>query len=340
LALLVVCGLAAAVTLAAGREAEGRGRRLLLVAGALGVLVAAVPSWAVRGGLWMGSLYFSRNFFGLVQVRSFIPDRPEKHFRGVLHGRVLHGGQRVDAAIRNRAFGYYDPSTGIGTALRALRELRAEAGKPAGLRGGVLGLGIGGSLALFGEGDAVRYYEINPAMIALAKGEGGYFHYLADSKAKLAIVEGDARVALELELAKGQVNGFDLLAGDAFSGGNVPAHVLTREAVATYLKHLAPGGVLAMHTSNNRVRLLPVVLDHAAHFELEGVRVVTGGEGGFEGDVMPSEWLLLSRDRAVLERIAALAGPRANWLDPAKGERVAWTDELNSLWPVLGMQTR
>ena len=66
---------------------------------------------------------------------------------------------------------------------------------------------------------------------------------------------GDARLSLEAEPPQK----FDLLVLDAFSGDAIPTHLLTREAFDIYRRHLAPGGVIAVHVSNNYLRLAPVV---------------------------------------------------------------------------------
>ncbi len=90
------------------------------------------------------------------------------------------------------------------------------------------------------------------------EGEGGYFSYLADTAARVEIVEGDARISLERELERGQAQGFDVLAVDVFSSDAIPVHLLTHEAVALYRQHLAPHGVLALHISNAHLDLVPV----------------------------------------------------------------------------------
>ena len=44
-----------------------------------------------------------------------------------------------------------------------------------------------------------------------------------------------------------------------FSSDAIPVHLLTREAMRLYVQKLAPGGVLAMHVSNNHLDLPPLV---------------------------------------------------------------------------------
>jgi len=83
---------------------------------------------------------------------------------------------------------YYEQS---GVGLTILNFPRQSGG----LRVGVLGLGAG-TLAVYGQsGDVYRFYEINPVVIDLARGRGGYFSFLSDSKAKIEIVQGDARIS-------------------------------------------------------------------------------------------------------------------------------------------------
>ncbi|MBK6406875.1 MAG: fused MFS/spermidine synthase, partial [Holophagales bacterium] len=102
------------------------------------------------------------------------------------------------------------------------------------------------------SGDRFRFYEINPLVIDLARSE---FTYLAQCKAEVSVVLGDARLSLEREPPQR----FDILVVDAFSGDSIPVHLLTREAFALYQRHLAPGGVLAVHCSNRFLNLPPVV---------------------------------------------------------------------------------
>ena len=75
-------------------------------------------------------------------------------------------------------------------------------------------------------------------------------------------VLGDGRLMLEREPDQG----FDLLAMDAFSGDSIPAHLLTLEAMQTYLRHLRPDGILAVHITNRYLDLKPVMAAAASHF--------------------------------------------------------------------------
>jgi hypothetical protein len=52
---------------------------------------------------------------------------------------------------------------------------------------------------------------------------------------------------------------YHLIVVDAFSSDAIPVHLITKEAIQMYVKKLAPGGVLCVHTSNRHVELVPVV---------------------------------------------------------------------------------
>ena len=74
---------------------------------------------------------------------------------------------------------------------------------------------------------------------------------------------GDGRLSLERERAAGS---YDVLAIDAFSGDSIPMHLLTREAMAMYVRHLKPDGVIVFQATNRFVDIAPVVERLAAEF--------------------------------------------------------------------------
>src|SRR5262249_30766076 len=124
------------------------------------------------------------------------------------------------------------------------------------LRIGVVGLGTG-TIAAYGEDkDYFRFYEINPEVVRFA---ARYFTYLKDCPAQIEIIEGDARLSMERELASGQAQQFDILAIDAFTGDAIPVHLLTSECFSVYWYHLKKDGILAVHVSSRYFELAPVV---------------------------------------------------------------------------------
>jgi len=195
---------------------------------------------------------------------------------------------------------------------------------------GLLGLGVG-TLAAYGQpGDEYRLYEINPVVTELAEGQGGYFSFLRDSQASITTVLGDARLSLERELADGQRQNFDVLVLDAFSSDSIPVHLVTKDAFALYLEHLAPDGIIAAHITNLHLDLQPVLWQLAGYYGLNMVRIDYPGDsnGGYA-----SHWILLARDIFLLEnptirdRSVDLSGYSTNIK--------LWTDDYSNLFQIL-----
>ncbi|WP_342376512.1 ferrichrome ABC transporter permease [Myxococcus stipitatus] len=273
-----------------GETWSQRARRVLR--GAMLVMVTANLFLTVNRELDR-ALFSARNFFGVVRVMEQNSGQPNNHLFSLRHGAITHGWQYVAPERRAEPTTYFTRQSGLGHAIAEQRRLREAVGLPPGLRVGVLGLGVGTSAALLEKGDVGRFYEINPAVIALARGEGGFFSYLGDSPATIEVVEGDARISLEQELERGEPNAFDVLALDVFSSDAVPVHLLTEEAVSLYRKHLGPHGVLALHISNVHLDLVPVTLAHARRLGMYATFVFHETQG----DALRSNWMLLSQDK-------------------------------------------
>ena len=177
----------------------------------------------------------SRSFYGMVAVEP-TGETPADEALRLRHGRITHGQQFQADDKRGEPTAYYGRDSGVGLALEH-HPRRTE-----GLRIGVVGLGVG-TLAAYGRPrDTMRFYELNPEVIRLAGPDAAWFTYLRDSPAAIEIAAGDARLVLERELLLGTPQRFDVLAIDAFSSDSIPVHLLTREAVDVYLRHLDAGG--------------------------------------------------------------------------------------------------
>jgi hypothetical protein len=137
---------------------------------------------------------------------------------------------------------------------------------------------------------------------------------------------GDGRMLLEREPPQG----FDLLVIDAFSDDAVPVHLLTREAFAVYLRHLAPDGILAFHVSSYALDLGRVVEGASRHHGLRAA-TVTDEEERAPGDAA-SDWILLTAgDRFARDPRLREAAERT---EPSEGP-VLWTDRASDLLSVL-----
>jgi hypothetical protein len=257
----------------------------------------------------------SRNFYGVLRVQEVGNDTPA-HRRSLVHGTILHGNQYVDRTLASVPTTYYTNTSGIGRLFDVLHP-RREA-----LRVGIIGLGTG-SLAVYGTpGDTYKFYEINPKVIEVARRA---FTYLHDSGAKIETALGDARLVLEREPSQQ----FDVLAIDAFSSDSIPVHLMTREAVGIYRKHMKPDGVIAFHVTNRFLDLIPVVDALARAHGMEAIWISDDGEGTLASR---SDWVLVTANQALLAepRLAEAATPiekRPDWR--------LWTDDYNNLVQVL-----
>ena len=264
------------------------------------------------------ALVIKRNFYGVVRVKDYgDPKTNPEATRSLVHGVILHGEQLLDPARRNDLTSYYGKHSGVGLAIDNSGEGPRHVG--------VIGLGVG-TLAAYGRpGDRYRMYEINPQVVDLA---WYWFSYLQDSKAKVDVVLGDARLQLERE----QPQAFDVLVVDAFSSDSIPAHLLTLQAMQVYLRHMKPDGVIAFHLTNRFLDLPPVVRRIADELGLKSM--IVSDEPTERGDrfMSSSDWVLVSRSdrmfqREAVKKVAQEVESRPKWR--------LWTDDFNNLFQIL-----
>ena len=290
-----------------------KGKRVVVIA-ASGVLLFTLYSAANKITKFTDqTVLVARNFYGVLRVHEYPAADVNYTERMLVHGLVTHGNQYPYGRWRRTPTTYFGATSGIGRTLLALRQ--------PGARVGIIGLGAG-TIATYGRpGDTYRFYELDPATVQIAQRE---FSYLKDSEAKIEIVLGDGRLSLERESSQQ----FYVLAVDAFSGDAVPMHLLTREALAVYLKHLKPRGVIAFNVTNLFIDLAPIVKQLADTYGLK-VAYITENE---ESSEYASKWVLLTRDQAFLDLpdIRDATSP----IESKPGRRL-WTDDFSNLLQVL-----
>ena len=278
----------------------------------LGVFAAAGLAAVTQiGALVRGARIRERNFYGTLEVKD--AGYGASAVRVLDNGPIRHGAQFLSRSRRRIPTTYYGTDSGVGFALSSFPG-RA-------VRVGVVGLGAG-TLAAFGrQGDSYRFYEINPAVIQVARAE---FSFLSDCPCSVTVVEGDARLALEREPGEP----FDVLVIDAFNGDAIPVHLLTREAFGLYLSRLQPDGILAIHVTNRYLDLASVAKRLAAVHGWQARLFQSPRDP--EREVERADWVLLSSSGDQLSRIAAGADSVSL---PAPGP--LWTDDHSNLFEVL-----
>ena len=255
-----------------------------------------------------------RNFYGTLRTKDVAVENGEEGTRRLIHGVILHGEQYLKPSRHHEPTTYYGPDSGVVLAIKNTHQENQ--------RVGVIGLGTG-TLAVWGKpDDNYHFYDINPQVIEIAKTE---FTYLRDSKAKIDISLGDARLSLEREAP----HDFDVLVVDAFSSDSIPVHLITKEAMAVYLKHVKPNGAIVFHVTNRFLKLAPVVKQLADDLGLFTALIVDEADGTV---FSKTDWVIVTRNKALVENEAV--AQKSSEIDVIPGLRL-WTDDFNNLFQIL-----
>src|SRR5579862_697639 len=217
-----------------------------------------------------------RNFYGILRVADLPSPDGAGTIRFLTHGGTRHGQQFMDPERRRVPTAYFAHRCGIGILLDELASAPPR-------RMGIIGLGAG-ILAAYGRsGDFIRFYEINPQVIEVARHD---FTFLSDSRAAIEVVAGDARLSLERETGEAP---YPVFVVDAFSSDAIPMHLLTEEAFRLYARRLTPDGVLALHVSTRHLDLGPMVAALAAAIGKSAWEIHTPED--VEHGIMDARWI-------------------------------------------------
>ena len=292
---------------------------------------APLPFAAIVAFLLFANHYFTayatdytvRNFFGVLSVT----DTADGRFRVLWHGTTGQGTQRIRDDDGNPVIGRpemiaeFFAGAGIAQVFDAM-----HARGP--INYAVIGLGTGTLACQRESRDSMTYYEIDPDIVRIAR-DPKLFSYISDCAPDVPVVLGDAR----LRLADAPDGSYDLIFVDAFIGAAIPLHLLTREAMALYLRKLKPHGIVAMHVSNYNLELASVAAGIA---EANGAiaRVYDGGD--VEEDVNEQHWV---------PRVAAIARSDADFGALAKSQfwpirkrdpnQRVWTDDYSNIFGAI-----
>jgi hypothetical protein len=289
-------------------------QRLLWAVASTAMLVLV---FMVRHAYQHNTIVAERNFYTSLRVSQDPYGSSGATILTLANGSIRHGTQILgNNELRRTPTTYYSSDSGVGLAIRFCCADRAR-------NMGVIGLGAG-TLAAYGRpGDRIRFYDINPAVPAIAQNT---FTYIRDSAAQVQIVEGDARTSLAHESPQH----FDVLVVDAFSGDAIPIHLLTTEALALYRRHLTSNGILAFHISNQHVDLAPAIALLAASAGMQARRVSTSSLQQ-PGEFI-SFWMLVTADAGFFAQPELSAAARLPEFRP--GLEV-WTDDYSVLLPLI-----
>ncbi len=262
-----------------------------------------------------------RNFFGVKQVTA----DPDGQYHFLIAGGTVHGIQSIDPAKSDEPRAYYARSGPLGDVFNAGQKRFAARSLAA------VGLGIGAAACYRTSGQTWTFYEIDPAVVRIAR-DARLFTALASCAPDARIVLGDARLALAQEAPMG----YALMLLDAYDADQVPVHLLTREALAVYLRcRSRPTACLAFHVSNRHFELAPVIAAPRGRRPPgwrwnATTRDLTPDD--LQEATMPSAWVVLARRGEMLPGLAA----DQRWHAPGRDQNLPlWTDDYSSLARVL-----
>ncbi len=317
-------GIAACAVLALGSSVRSPGknnrggrmqRALLILASGISIAVAGYMILMIFQPP-KGLRLLDRNFFGVLKVADRGTPGEWNWRRILIHGSINHGAQLLQPERRREPITYFHPDSGVGLAIRTR-------GSSNPLRVGIIGLGAGIIAAYGRTSDVYRFYEINPLVVKIANTD---FTFLRDSRAEVEVILGDARLSLERE----RQQHYDVLIVDAFSGDAIPIHLLTREALQQYLRHLQKDGIIALHITNRYIDLRPVIQRLAEKTGLEAIAINTAGNPKTGAEA--AEWVLLSATAETLEKPPLRGAGKAL---PRMPDVRMWTDDYSSLFRLL-----
>ncbi|HEY8239840.1 MAG TPA: hypothetical protein VIH35_00255, partial [Kiritimatiellia bacterium] len=299
-------------------------RPAAVVAGLVAVAALAAYEFQIERIPLKTAFHWERSFYGVLSLHAE-GSTPQDRRIMLRNGNVRHGFQYLDPALRDQPTVYFHARSGVGLAFRHVPRRGP-------MHVAVLGLGVGTLAAYAQPGDTHRYYELNPAVTALAFNQD-VFQYLGAARARganISVATGDGRLMLERDLADGTVQpgSLDLFVLDAFTSDSIPVHLLTMEAFELYRRALRPDGLIAVHISNKHLDLSPLLFATGERMGWRVCLVVTPSlpEMGAEY----CRWVLMTNNREFFAQPevqqTALALPGAK-MRP-------WTDDFSNLFSV------
>jgi spermidine synthase len=264
-------------------------------------------------------LHSERNFFGIINVI----DDDFTGMRTILHGTTAHGTQSLKDEYKTLNISYYSEHSPLADVFGVLDTQSGEQ------HVGILGLGSGATACHSKKVRSFDFFEIDPAVIAIAENTD-YFTYLSDCGSPYSIVLGDARMTIQ---DKPDAY-YDMILLDVFSSDNIPVHVLTEEAVRTYLSKLKPNGTIVFHVSNNYLDLEPVLARTAEKIGIPAVGRFADG-GLLEGSEIPyfsAHYVAMSYSKDVIKDLQT-----RRWTEAMTHKGVeSWSDQYSNILSVFG----
>lgn len=273
----------------------------------------------VRGGRIITQ---ERSFFGVLRTR--VLDDPADPaippLRILMHGTTIHGAQIAAPILSRQPLTYYNPRTALGEAILA----GLSTGDTSSLA--LIGLGAGSTACLMRPDDQLTIFEIDPAVVRLSTTPGGDFTYVQQCAPTARVELGDAR----LRIAREPDGGFDVIVVDAFTSDAIPAHLLTREAIALYLRKASARGIVVLHLSNRNLALVSEAARVARDLHAPTLYYISDRirqeHADFYGG-LPASVMIIARSPEILAHLPLHSDWRVINAPPGRG----WSDDYIAL---------
>lgn len=178
-------------------------------------------------------LFIKKTAFGSIKV-TYDEKLNANH---LIAGNIIHGVQPVDPDLKHLPFGQFHKNGPLGKIFDIFsNEIDT---KPI----AVIGLGPGTLAAYSKENQEVTFFEINPAIIEIAKNEK-LFTYLKNSKGKINIIAGDASQKIKEVSSK-----YFIIIIDAYVEGKIPENFLSLEFINTAFEKIDENGFIIFQTT-------------------------------------------------------------------------------------------
>lgn len=272
------------------------------------------------------SLYKDRSFYSLMAVQAFDSDDGLVH--RFVHGDTSHNYQLREPELQNVPTSYYLAGGSIHVSVEALREHLGG-----NIDVAVVGLGAGAMICYEKPGDKWIYFEIDPAVVDLARNTE-YFSYIDTCGPNADIRVGDARQKLG-DVKDGSL---DMIVIDAFSSNSIPAHLVTREALELYRSKMTENGLVFFHTSNKMLDVTSVVARLAEDADLTARYIdIDKFEGNPFGTYGSRATGILMGPDAVMHAVTEGDKRYQHW-ESSRHVKV-WTDDYSSVVGTIIAQT-
>ena len=249
-----------------------------------------------------------RNYYGIYEV---FDTQNYRHFK---HGSTEHGAQSLNAGDKRRALTYFHDRSPVGEFL-GNNPLRWS-------KFALIGLGAGSLAVYAGPTDTYDYYELDPLVGKIAQ---KYFTFIKDSRGKINLIYGDARVSLR----KAKEKTYETMVIDVFNSGSIPVHLITVEAIQEYQRTMQEGGVMFFHVTNEFLDLVPIISANAESLGL--MASIKRSTLSNQPEQSPTVWMALSREGMATDILKNKFG----WVPVRVQSVVPWTDRYSSIFSAL-----